>query len=300
MQKPLLKWAGNKYRVLPHLLPIIGTPKTYVEPFGGTLATALNVTADEYRLGDINADLINLYQRIKSDNNFVEDLKSLFSGGNDEERYYQLREEFNESHDPLLFVYLNRHCFNGLTRYNKSGKFNVPFGRYKKVYIPENEIDAFKTVFRDVTFKNSSFNDMSYYDGLGQDDVVYFDPPYFPATETANFTDYAKEGFTLEQQQELADIAIDLASTGVKVLISNHDVPIAREMYVGAKFYEIQVTRSISAKGTSRKKASELIAVWNNECYSKKETLTHDETPRGSRHYRNRARLACSRILSYF
>jgi len=263
MKKPLLKWAGNKYRVLTHLLPKIGNPNVYVEPFGGSLATALNVNAQEYRIGDINEDLINLYNRIKSDSNFVSELKTLFKDANDSDKFYELREEFNKTHDPLLFVYLNRHCFNGLTRYNKSGKFNVPFGKYKTVYIPENEIDNFKSTFQNVTFKNASFNDMSYYENLGEGDVVYFDPPYFPASQTANFTDYAKEGFTLEQQQELADIAIDLASKGVKVLISNHDVPIAREMYAGADFFEIEVSRSISAKGSSRKKASEIIAVWD-------------------------------------
>lgn len=263
MQKPFLKWAGNKFRVLPHLLPKIENPKIYVEPFGGTLSTALNVNADEYRIGDINPHLINLYNRIKSDDNFIADLKTLFDGGNNKERYYELREQFNINSDPLLFVYLNRHCFNGLTRYNKSGGFNVPFGKYESVYIPENEIIAFREIFQNVTFRNSSFNDVNYYKKLREGDVVYFDPPYFPTTQTANFTDYAKEGFTLSQQQELANIAIELASNGVRVLISNHNVPIAREMYIGATFYEIEVSRNISAKGSSRKKAHEIIAVWN-------------------------------------
>lgn len=263
MKKPLLKWAGNKYRVLPHLKPLIGTPNVYVEPFGGSLATAMNVSANEYRLGDINSDLINLYNRIKTDDNFINDLKELFEDSNDADTFYERRTKFNETHDPLLFVYLNRHCFNGLTRYNKSGGFNVPFGKYKTVYIPEEEIKSFKEIFKNVQFINSSFINSEYYKELGEGDVVYFDPPYFPASETANFTDYAKEGFAMEQQQELADLAIELASTGVTVLISNHNVPIAREMYQGATFNEIEVRRSISAKGASRKNASEIIAVWN-------------------------------------
>ena len=263
MKKPLLKWAGNKYKVLPYLKPLIGSPNVYVEPFGGSLATAMNVDAKEYRLGDINSDLINLYNRIKNDDNFIRELKKLFANSNDADTFYERRTKFNETHDPLLFVYLNRHCFNGLTRYNKSGNFNVPFGKYKTIYIPEKEIKSFKETFENVKFINSGFNNPEYYEELGKGDVVYFDPPYFPASETANFTDYAKEGFKLEQQQELADLAIELASKGTTVLISNHDVPVAREMYVGAEFCEIEVSRSISAKGSSRKKASEIIAVWN-------------------------------------
>lgn len=262
-RKPLLKWAGNKFRVLPHLLPKIGNPNVYVEPFGGTLSTALNVNANEYRLGDINGDLISLYNRIKTDDKFIDLLKSLFEGSNIEETYYERRCKFNEFRDPLMFVYLNRHCFNGLTRYNSSGNFNVPFGKYKTVYIPEKEILSFKETFANVSFKNLPFNDSSYYKNLSTGDVVYFDPPYFPASKTSNFTSYAKDGFNFDQQRELAEIAIDLSTKGVTVLISNHDVPEARELYVGAEFHEIEVTRSISAKGASRKKASEIIAVWN-------------------------------------
>jgi DNA adenine methylase len=111
-------------------------------------------------------------------------------------------------------------------------------------------------------FSSVSFEDESLYQNLEKGDVVYFDPPYIPISDTASFTDYATEGFNHQQQIKLAEIAKSLANKNVKVIISNHDVPIARELYQDAEIYSIQVTRTISAKGSSRKKASELIAVF--------------------------------------
>jgi DNA adenine methylase len=102
------------------------------------------------------------------------------------------------------------------------------------------------------------------YYGLESGDVVYFDPPYIPISETAYFTDYATEGFTHQQQVELAELCESLANRGVKVILSNHDTPVSRELYKNAKIYPIQVTRTIAAKGSSRKKANELIAVWQS------------------------------------
>ena len=111
-------------------------------------------------------------------------------------------------------------------------------------------------------FYNTSFNDMRLYSALQSGDVVYFDPPYVPASDTANFASYAKEGFTYDQQVELAELAESLANRGIKVIISNHDTDVSRELYKNAQIHSLQVTRSISAKGSSRKKANELLAVY--------------------------------------
>lgn len=113
-----------------------------------------------------------------------------------------------------------------------------------------------------VRFTSLSFEDSSLYEDLEADDVVYFDPPYVPASDTANFTSYATDGFTHDQQVQLAELAESLAAKGIKVIVSNHDVPVTRELYKNATLYPIQVSRTISAKGSSRKKASELIAVF--------------------------------------
>ena len=274
MIKPLLKWAGNKYRVLPHLLPLIGTPTRYCEPFGGSLSVALNVVADDYVLNDVNKDLVAIYQNLvnPNDDSFIKYCEELFTPENNtKESYLELREHFNNATDSVerarLFVYLNRHCFNGLSRYNSKGRFNVPFGKYDKPVCPSEQMNEFRMLFlskQSVRFTSLSFEDSILYNDLEAGDVVYFDPPYVPASDTANFTSYATDGFSHEQQVELMELAESLANRGVKVILSNHDVPITRELYKNAQIYPIQVTRTISAKGSSRKKANELIAVWQS------------------------------------
>ena len=280
MNKPFLKWAGNKFRVLPHLIPHIGDPKRYIEPFGGSLSVALNISADEYILNDINKDLYCLYTNV--DKEFVGECRELFTDDNNtRERYLELRKEFNSEEDcrkrAKLFLYLNKHAFNGLSRYNSKGEYNVPYGKENKdsktgcivktkAHFPEQELNYFRDVFsnRKVEFFNTSFSDEALYKNVSSGDVVYFDPPYVPVSDTANFTDYATEGFSYDQQVQLAELAESLANRGAKVIISNHDTPVSRELYKNAKIYPIQVGRSISAKGSSRKKANELIAVYQS------------------------------------
>ena len=280
MRKPFLKWAGNKFRVLPNLLPHIGNPKKYIEPFGGSLSVALNINAEEYILNDINQDLYSLYTNI--DEEFVDECKELFTGENNtKEKYLELRKLFNSIGDcrerAKLFLYLNKHAFNGLSRYNSKGEYNVPYGRIGKdsktgekkiteAYFPEQELNHFRDVFltQKVNFFNTCFSDESLYQNIESGDVVYFDPPYVPASETASFTDYAKEGFTYDQQVQLAELAESLCNRCAKVIISNHDTPVSRQLYKNAQIYPIEVRRSISAKSSSRKKAKELIAIYES------------------------------------
>lgn len=284
MNKPLLKWAGNKYRVLPFLIPHIGYPKRYCEPFGGSLAVALNTPAEQYILNDVNKDLVAIYQNLvnPNDDNFIKYCQELFtSENNTREAYIDLVKHFNQATDSVerarLFIYLNRHCFNGLSRYNKKGDFNVPYGREFKdkktgekyiqsAYFPEEEMMNFRMYFLTkqlVRFTSLSFEDPSLYEDLEAGDVVYFDPPYVPASDTANFTSYATDGFTHDQQVQLANLAESLAAKGIKVIVSNHNTPVTQELYKNATIYPIQVTRTIAANGNSRKKAEELIAAYS-------------------------------------
>jgi DNA adenine methylase len=283
MNKTFLKWAGNKTKVLPHLIPHIGYPKRYCEPFGGSLAVALNIIAEQYILNDVNRDLIAIYQNLvnPNDDRFIQDCEELFiPENNTREAYLELREHFNQATDTIerarLFIYLNKHCFNGLSRYNSKGMFNVPYGReimnqvkgekeIQNAYFPKEEMMDFRMHFLSkqlVRFTSLSFENSSLYEDLKAGDVVYFDPPYVPISNTANFTNYTTDGFTSDQQVQLAQLAESLASKGIKVIITNHDVPITREFYKNATIYPIQVTRTVAAKSSSRKKANELIAVY--------------------------------------
>lgn len=272
MNKPFLKWAGNKQRILPHLLPHIGTPNRYCEPFGGSLSVALNVEANEYILNDINCDLINLYRNLleDKDDTFIQYCKEMFiRDTNTKEMFLCHRELFNRATSAIdrsiLFVYLNRHCFNGLTRYNKKGKFNVPFGQYNSPSFPYAEMMNFRMVFlqRKYQLYCLSFEDSILYDSLEKSDIVYFDPPYVPVSTTASFTDYSTTGFTEEQHVKLVEITKSLVDRGIGVIISNSDTPFTRELYDDAKELNIiEVSRTISAKMSGRKKVNELIAVF--------------------------------------
>jgi DNA adenine methylase len=263
--RPFLKWAGGKYRILDKLAPHLKGRKL-IEPFVGSGAVFLNQSFDQYLLGDINPDLINLYQCLKQEKGqFISYAKSFFvSDYNARDVYSQIRDEFNQGvkgrRRAAMFIYLNRHGFNGLCRYNKSGGFNVPFGRYVRPYFPEKEMLHFLVVAKKATFVCDTFSALMNRSRRG--DVVYCDPPYVPLSPTASFTSYAAQGFSYDQQVELAFRAQHLADRGVKVVISNHDNAITRKIYEHAKIESFPVRRFISCDGDKRGNAKELLAVY--------------------------------------
>ena len=265
--KTFLKWAGNKSRIMDVLRLHIGGGNRLVEPFMGSGAVFIETRFDQYYLNDINPDLIGLYNNLKNNLNvLMTELHSLFDGThNTETKFYDLRKEFNSLSSATIrksaiFVYLNRHAFNGLCRYNSRGEFNVPFGKYKTVYFPETEITNFSTKAQNVVFNCGDFTDVL--NQVKSGDIVYCDPPYVPISNTANFTAYAQTGFSYEQQKSLAEHAKRLTNIGARVIISNHDTPVTRELYSDAIIHEISVRRSVSGKAESRGNAAELIAVF--------------------------------------
>ena len=266
--RAFLKWAGGKYPLLDDIRRHLPEGDCLIEPFVGAGSVFLNTQYSRYILADINSDLINLYNIVKERaDEFVADARVLFTPqGNDSEVYYACRQEFNQCTDAyrraVLFLYLNRHCYNGLCRYNLSGEFNVPFGRYRKPYFPEDELYWFAERAQHATFVCESY-DVT----LGkarQGAVVYCDPPYAPLSATANFTAYHTNSFTMREQPHLAELATMLAQeNSITVLISNHDTPLTREWYQAAtKLHEIKVRRSISSIGGSRLKVNELLALY--------------------------------------
>lgn len=215
-----------------------------------------------------NADVINLYKILQTDGEkFVKRSRKLFIQENNQEaRFYELREEFNTVTDlerrAELFIYLNRHCFNGLCRYNKKGKFNVPFGRYNSPYFPDFEMTQFAEKLAAAEVVTQDFR--LTISKAGKGDVVYCDPPYVPLTKTASFTDYATGGFGPNEQRELVAYCAEATQRGAKVVISNHDTPETRELYKDAKqIIPLLVQRMISCNGAERNKAKELLAVFD-------------------------------------
>lgn len=266
-QRPFLKWAGGKYSLLPELDRLIPAGKRLIEPFVGGGSVFLNSDKHErFLLADVNADLINLYQMLAvvPDSVIYEAMKA-FRHLNDAENYTVIREAFNAQRLDAVeraaaFLYLNRHCFNGLIRYNLDGFFNVGFGKYKAPYFPEEEIKAFKRKAHACVFMNAGFRRTLALAGDG--DVVYCDPPYEPLPGTAGFTNYAAGGFSWDSQVELAESCVAAHQRGAKVVISNSTAPRVIELYEqhGFTLHRVSARRAISSKGSTRETASDVVA----------------------------------------
>lgn len=269
MNKPFLKWAGNKFKVLPRILPHLGTTGTLYDPFMGSASLMLNRVQKKYVGGDVNHDLVDLFTFVKDEGTaFTNDAESLFCPENaGEDRYYELREEFNTTTDrrkkAMLFLYLNKHCFNGLCRYNpKSGRFNVPYNHAKNPpAFPREELLVASARLVNATIVCASFEQTVKTAKSG--DVVYFDPPYLPieGSEKA-FTGYAKSGFSLDQQQQLATLGETLSAAGITVVISNHSSELSRELYKNATIEFFDVGRSMGRYENSASSAKELLALY--------------------------------------
>lgn len=269
-QRAFLKWAGGKFSLVEDIQRHLPEAEELVEPFVGAGSIFLNTDFEHYVLADINPDLINLYDLLKNEpERYITEAKRWFTPEyNRKEAYLDVRKTFNESDDTfyrsLAFLYMNRFGFNGLCRYNKKGGFNVPFGSYKKPYFPENELVFFAEKAKRATFVCTGYEES--FALAKANSVVYCDPPYAPLSNTANFTSYAANGFTLDDQAKLAVIAERTAfDRGIPVLISNHDTMLTRRLYTGAQLNVVKVKRTISRNGAGRNKVDELLALFHSK-----------------------------------
>jgi DNA adenine methylase len=265
--RPFLKWPGGKFRLLSHILPHLPKKSCLVEPFVGAGSIFFNAQFSQCVLNDINPDLMNLYHYIQATGPAcIEHLQSFFHPkSNSSRRYYQLRTQFNRTQDShekaALFLYLNRHGYNGLCRYNNKGGYNVPFGYYVRPYFPHKEILHFLHLSQHskIHLKCTHFTDVIQQAPKGA--VIYCDPPYVPLSKTANFTGYY-HAFGLDEQRQLAESAHLACKRGCTVLISNHDVPFTRELYHTAKLVTFSAQRNISCNSKKRGRVGELLALY--------------------------------------
>ncbi len=264
--QPFLKWAGNKKSIINRIIPLLPEGKRLIEPFSGSAAVFLNTHYEQNLIADTNTDLINLYQQLQTDQTgFTKYCRKYFiAENNSAEEYYSLREQFNNTthkkRRAALFLYLNKHGFNGLCRYNKSGGYNVPFGRYKKIAVPEKRMLFFSQKAQQAKFIVSDF--VSTIESAQKGDVIYCDPPYVPVNDSNSTFQYGKNGFTMEQQVLLAELAKKSAERGIPVLISNHYTEFTKEIYAEAQLSTFSVRRMISCKGDDRQEASEVLALF--------------------------------------
>lgn len=266
--RPFLKWAGSKYNCLEHVIPSLPRGKRLIEPFAGSGVIFMNGDYPAYLLAEANPDLINLFKKLQHDGeSFIEYCQAYFKPEfNCATAYYELRSEFNllpmGKKRAAVFLYLNRHGYNGLCRYNSLGIYNVPFGLYDKPYFPREEMMLFHQKSEYATFTHNDFRKTFALAEPG--DVIYCDPPYVLLTEKSKPVPYTKKQFTEEDQISLSRLAEETAARGIAVIISNHDTPFTRTHYRNAEIKSFGVSRLINCNGDGRQPVRELIAVFGN------------------------------------
>jgi DNA adenine methylase len=264
--RPFLKWAGNKYRCLHHILESLPKAHRLIEPFTGSGAIFMNTNYPLYLLGEDNQDLINLFYYLKEEGHFFIDYCEAFfcEANNAAINYYKFRDQFNTAIDPrakaALFLYLNRHGYNGLCRYSQKGNYNVPFGRYKKPYFPRKEMSYFHEKSQKAQLVHGDFRNT--FRAAKTGDLIYCDPPYAPIIQTSNFSSYTSKKFGKEEQMILANLAMESAEQGITVIISNHDTDFTRHLYRHGEIRSFPVKRWISRHPQNRLPVQELLAVF--------------------------------------
>jgi DNA adenine methylase len=260
--RPFLKWAGGKSRLMQQYIPYFPKSyKNYYEPFLGGGAVFFYLQPKAATLTDINAELINTYCCVKDR---VEELISLLKEHkirHNKDYYYSVRNESGgtDLEKAARLIYLNKTCFNGLYRVNSQGKFNVPLGRYQNPNIcSEVLLKTASEALSHAEIKHRNFIDVLNY-ATNSDDFIYFDPPYYPVSETSYFTAYSSYRFAKEQQVELKDVFEKLAERGVKVMLSNSDCEFIRNLYNSFNIHTISASRAINSNAKKRGKITELL-----------------------------------------
>lgn len=263
--RPFLKWAGGKTQLLPELLRRVPPSyNRYLEPFIGGGALFFALQPKSAYLADFNPELINCFEVVRSDlPALIEELKKYRY---EKEMYYAVRELdrkegfASSSHiaRAARFIYLNKTCFNGLYRVNSKGHFNVPFGAYKDPTILDTDnLTACSAALSTAILKTGSFEEIA--DVAESGDFVYFDPPYAPASDTADFTQYVSGGFDASSQELLLLTCLKLHQKGVKWMVSNSNTMIIQELYRGFKVETVEASRAINSKAEKRGPILELI-----------------------------------------
>jgi DNA adenine methylase len=263
---PIVKWAGGKTRLLDEILA--RRPARfgrYFEPFLGGGAVFFKLSPTGAVLSDINADLINAYRCVANQLDAVLRRLRVHRDNHGEGHYYATRERWNrrtaadtDVDRAAMFIYLNKTCYNGLWRVNRSGEFNVPMGRYRDPSVFDAAaLHAASQLLRRAELRHAGYREVA--ELAGPDDFVYFDPPYQPRSVTSSFTSYTSDCFGEDDQRELAATARALAARGCAVMVSNSDTPLIRELYAEFNIERVACSRAINSRADSRGAVSEVL-----------------------------------------
>lgn len=260
---PFVKWAGGKRQLLTQIRERMPEKyNNYYEPFVGGGAVIFELLPENALINDINKALINTYRQIcnvpEEFLNAVNKLdREMWDDG--KKYYYSLREQYNdklmkEEYDvelAALFVFINKHCFNGLYRVNGKGLFNVPYNNSRRLSVDEEAIMATSEYLHGVTIMDGDFETAC--KGSKDGDFIFIDSPYAPLNPTS-FESYTKEGFDIESHKRLAKLFHELTARGCYCMLTNHNTDLINELY-GNKGYKIDVVsvkRMINSDATNR------------------------------------------------
>lgn len=287
--KPFIKWVGGKTQLIEQLEALLpadfgrGRNITYIEPFvgGGAMLFYMLQKYTNIKhavINDINSDLTTCYKVVRdSPHPLIESLMEIqskyYSFSSEEykkEFFLECRERFNTKkleiiENTSLFFFLNRTCFNGLYRVNKSGKFNVPFGRYTTPTICDaNTILADSKVLQRVEILAGDFEET--FAKVKGETFFYLDPPYRPLNNTSNFKDYSKEAFNDDAQVRLKRFCDRLHNSGVKFLLSNSDClsvdgtdRFFDDLFDKYSINRVWASRNINSNAAKRGKLTEIV-----------------------------------------
>ena len=269
--KPFVKWAGGKRQLMSELEKNFPTKfGTYLEPFLGGGAVMFDLLTKEHNLkcnvSDLNSDLVLSYVTIRDRlEKLIESLENHSKNYHKDSTgyYYEVRnqEPKNQIEKVSRLLFLNKTCFNGLYRVNSKGKFNVPLGRYTNPNIVNKEnLQAVSKTLQSGKIKISCRDFSSIIKDAKKGDFVYFDPPYQPVSDTANFTSYTHRDFTEDDLERLADLANQLNSKGCNVMLSNSNSKTVKKLFSsGWKIREIKANRAINSNSQKRTGHKEII-----------------------------------------
>ena len=269
--KPFVKWAGGKRQLMSELEKNFPTKfGTYLEPFLGGGAVMFDLLTKESNLkcnvSDLNSDLVLAYVTIRDRlEKLIESLENHSKNYHRDSTgyYYEVRrqEPKNQIEKVSRLLFLNKTCFNGLYRVNSKGKFNVPLGRYTNPNIVNKEnLQAVSKTLQSGKIKISCRDFSSIIKDAKKGDFVYFDPPYQPVSDTANFTSYTHRDFTEDDLERLADLANQLNSKGCNVMLSNSNSKTVKKLFSSVwKIKEIKANRAINSNSQKRTGHKEII-----------------------------------------
>ena len=259
--KPFLKWAGGKSQTLPTILDRLPVEyDRYFEPFLGAAAVFFGVKPKKAILGDINEELINTFKMVRDNlENLIDELSNM---KNEKAFFYKIRalspHNLSSVKRAARFIYLNKTCFNGLHRVNKSGQFNTPFGNYRNPNIADvARLEEVKNALKNARLIAGDYT-ICLKDAK-KGDFIYFDPPYIPLGSYSDFKRYNKEFFYNTDHEQLAELYHELDSRGCLLMLSNSDTPLTRSLYKEWKIEQVQVNRMINSRADSRGKVNEIL-----------------------------------------